>query len=123
MSRCTRCFGDLDDLAVFCPHCALIHEPDFDKLINQNLDGRYRIDHRLGQGGLSTVFAATDLLSNQVVVIKISDPAQLVARDLSYTIEAEEARSYWAEMIDRMRREAEVLVTIDHPNIVRFHGT
>jgi serine/threonine protein kinase len=123
MSRCTRCFGDLDDLAVFCPHCALIHEPDFDQLINQNIDGRYRIDRRLGQGGLSTVFAATDLLYSQTVVIKISDPAQLVARDLSYTIDPEEARSYWTEMIDRMQREADVLVNIDHPNIVRFHGT
>jgi hypothetical protein len=123
MSRCARCFGDLHNLAVFCPHCAQVHEPDFDQLINQIIDGRYRIDHRLGQGGLSTVFAATDLLSEQVVVIKISDPAQLVRRDLSYTIDSPEARSYWAEMIDRMRREAEELVTIDHPNIVGFHGT
>jgi serine/threonine protein kinase len=123
MSRCTRCFGDLDALAVFCPHCSLIHEPDFDQLINQVIDGRYRIDHRLGQGGLSTVFAATDLASDQSVVIKVSDPAQLARRDLSYTIDAPEARRYWAEMIDRMLREAEVLATIDHPNIVRFHGS
>jgi serine/threonine protein kinase len=123
MSRCARCFGDLHDLTVFCPHCAQVHEPDFDQLINQIIDDRYRIDRRLGQGGLSTVFAATDLHSDQVVVIKISDPAQLARRDLSYTIDALEARSYWAEMIDRMRLEAEALVTIDHQNIVGFHGT
>jgi serine/threonine protein kinase len=123
MSRCARCFGDLHNLAVFCPHCAQVQEPDFDQLINQIIDGRYRIDRRLGQGGLSTVFAATDLVSEQVVVIKISDPAQLARRDLSYTIDSLEARSYWAEMLDRMWREAEALVTLDHPNIVGFHGT
>ncbi len=123
MSRCARCFGDLHNLAVFCQHCAQVHEPDFDQLISQIIDGRYRIDRRLGQGGLSTVFAATDLFSDQVVVIKISDPAQLVRRDLSYDIDSLEARSYWGEMIDRMRCEAETLVSIDHPNIVGFHGT
>jgi serine/threonine protein kinase len=123
MSRCARCFGDLHNLAVFCPHCAQVNEPDFDQLIDQIIDGRYRIDRRLGQGGLSTVFAATDLLSDQIVVIKISDPVQLARRDLSYTIDSLEARSYWAEMIDRMRREAEELVTLDHPNIVGFRGT
>jgi serine/threonine protein kinase len=123
MSRCARCFGDLHNLVVFCPHCTQVHEPDLDQLINQIIDDRYRIDRRLGQGGLSTVFAAIDLLADQVVVIKISDPAQLVRRDLSYTIDSFEARSYWGEMIDRMRREAEALVTIDHPNIVSFHGT
>ncbi|MBO0723792.1 MAG: serine/threonine protein kinase, partial [Blastocatellia bacterium] len=78
---------------------------------------------QMDQGGLSTLFAATDLLSGQAVVIKISNPAQLARRDLSYTIDPQEARSYWSEMIERMRLEAEALVTIDHPNIVRFHGT
>jgi len=123
MCRCARCFGELHELAVFCPNCAQLHEPEFNQLINRTVGGRFQIYRRLGQGGLSTIFAATDLESNQAVVVKVSDPSQLVRRDMSYSMEAQEARRYWTEMIERMRREAEALVTIEHPNIVRFYGS
>src|SRR5215510_3828946 len=123
MNRCTRCSGELPSFAVFCPHCAQAHEPNFDDLINLTIDGRYRIYRRLGQGGLSAIFASTDLDTDRVVAIKISDPAQLVLREMSYAMEANRARNYWDEMLERMRREAETLVTIAHPNIVRFYGT
>jgi serine/threonine protein kinase len=97
--------------------------PDFDQLINLTIDGRYRIYRRMGRGGLSTIFAATDLETDLVVVLKISDPAQMVRRDLSYSVDPAQARSYWSEMLERMRREAETLADIDHPNIVRLYGT
>jgi serine/threonine protein kinase len=123
MNRCARCSGEFPAFAVFCGHCGQVHEPDFDQLINLTIDGRYRINRRLGQGGLSTIFAATDLTDDSVVVIKISDPSQLARRDMSYAIDADHARGYWDEMLERMRREAETLAGIDHPNIVRFYGT
>ena len=123
MSRCQRCFGELSEFAVFCPHCSQVHEPDLSLLLNQTVGGRYKLYRRLGQGGLSTVFAATDLQTDSVVVVKVSDPAQLVKRELTYAIDAEAARNYWQEMLERMRREAEVLADIDHPNIVRFFDT
>jgi len=123
MTRCARCSGELPPFAVFCPHCAQAHEPDFDQLTNLTIDGRYRIYRRLGRGGLSTIFGATDLETDRIVVVKISDPAQLVRREMSYAIDANNARDYWAEMLERMRREAETLAGIDHPNIVRFYGT
>lgn len=127
MNRCAHCFGDLADFAVFCPHCARAYEPDFTRMIQhtteQPIAGRYRLYRRLGQGGLSTVFAATDLKNDCVVVVKVSDPAQLVQRELSYAIDAEAARNYWWEMLERMRHEAETLAEINHPNIVRFYDT
>ncbi|MEO6725265.1 MAG: protein kinase [Blastocatellia bacterium] len=123
MNRCAHCFGDLPEFAVFCPHCARADEPDFQQLLNQTIAGRYRLYKRLGQGGLSTVFAATDLQTDRVVVVKVSDPAQLVQRELSYAIDAEAARNYWHEMLERMRIEAETLARIEHPNIVRFYDT
>ncbi len=123
MNRCVRCSGAFPTLAVFCPHCAQAHEPDFDQLINLTIGGRYRIYRRLGRGGLSTIFAATDVETDRIVAIKISDPAQLVRRELSYAIDADQTRGYWDEMLERMRREAETLTRIDHPNIVRFYGT
>ncbi|MBS1787007.1 MAG: protein kinase [Acidobacteria bacterium] len=91
--------------------------------MNLTVGGRYKLYRRLGQGGLSTVFAATDLQTDNVVVVKVSDPAQLVKRELTYAIDAETAQNYWREMLERMRREAEVLTEIDHPNIVRFFDT
>ncbi|MGH9753730.1 MAG: serine/threonine protein kinase, partial [Blastocatellia bacterium] len=120
---CSRCSGELPSFTVFCPHCAQAHEPNFDDLINLTIEGRYRVNRRLGQGGLSTIFAATDLETGSVVAIKISNPAQLVLRAMNYAMDADRARDYWDEMLERMRREAETLATIDHPNIVRFVGT
>jgi serine/threonine protein kinase len=123
MNLCSRCSGELPAFAVFCPHCAQAHEPNFDKLIDLTIEGRYRIYRRLGQGGLSTIFAATDLEIDSVVAIKISNPAQLVLRAMNFAMDADRARDYWDEMLERMRREAETLATIDHPNIVRFNET
>jgi serine/threonine protein kinase len=123
MNLCSRCSGELPAFAVFCPHCAQAHVPNFDDLIDLTIDGRYRVYRRLGQGGLSKIFAATDLESDSVVAIKISDPAQLVLRAMNYAMDAGRARDYWDEMLERMRREAETLAMIDHPNIVRFDGT
>jgi serine/threonine protein kinase len=123
MTRCTRCFGDLLDLAVFCPHCDQPHEPDFDQLLNRSLDGRYQLYRRLGEGGMSTVFAAIDTRSDQIVVVKISDPRHLVRRELTQSFDAAEARGYWAEMLERMRRKAMAIATIQHPRIVRLLDT
>ena len=119
MSRCARCFADISDLTVFCPQCSQLHEPDFDRLLERTIAGRYRLYRRLGQGGSSSVFAATDLQTDRVVVVKVSDPSQLARRDRSHAIEPSEARSYWAEMLERMKREVEILAGMDHPNIVR----
>ncbi len=123
MTRCAHCFGELTQFVVFCPHCSQAHETDLSQLISQTVGGRYRLYRQLGQGGLSTVFAATDLLMDRVLVVKVSDPSQFVRRELTYAIDAEAARRYWAEMLERMRREAETLVDVDHPNIVKFYET
>src|SRR5262249_4030124 len=119
MNRCTRCSGELPAFAVFYPHCAQAHQPNFDDLIGLTIDGRYRIYRRLGQGGLSTIFAATDLETDRVVAIKISDPAQLVLREMSYAMDSNRARSYWDEMLERMRREAANLPPPHTPTTLR----
>src|SRR5262249_5025427 len=42
---------------------------------------------------------------------------------MRYAMDPNPARGYWDELLERMRREAETLASIDHPNIVRFFGT
>jgi len=123
MRQCTQCFGDLHELAIFCPRCGQPHEPEFDRLLNQTVGGRYFIYRRLGEGGMSTVFAAIDQADDSVVAVKVTDPRNMVDRQLTYAFDAEAARHYWGEMTERMRREAEALAAVEHPNIVRLHGT
>jgi len=63
--------------------------------------GRYRIDGKIGEGGMSTVFIATDLNSGTPIVLKRIRPDM-------------EARA-------RVLREASVLSSLRHPNIVRVY--
>ncbi len=123
MPRCARCFGEVHELAVFCPGCGQPHAPAFDQLLNRVIGERYQIYRRLDQSGLSAVFTAIDLRTDQIVVVKFSDPSQLAKRELTYALAADEARRYWAEMLERMRREAEALTQIRHRNIVRLYDT
>lgn len=127
MKRCVRCFCELTELTVFCPQCAMPHEPDFDVLLQRRLHDRYQIYRRLGAGGLSTVYAATDTRTDQIVVVKISDPRQLVRRATQENMASAEQmttlRRYWSEMLERMRRETAALAVISHPHIVRIFDT
>ncbi len=123
MPRCARCFGEVHELAVFCPGCGQPHAPAFDQLLNRVIGERYQIYRRLDQGGLSAVFTAIDLPTDHIVVVKFSDPSQLAKRELTYALAADEARRYWAEMLERMRREAEALTQIRHRNIVRLYDS
>jgi serine/threonine protein kinase len=42
---------------------------------------------------------------------------------LTYALDGETARRYWAEMLERMRLEAETLTRLRHPNIVQLYDT
>jgi serine/threonine protein kinase len=123
MNRCLHCFSGLHEIAVFCQHCGGLHEPALDQLISQTIANRFRINRRLSQGEHSTLFAATDLQNDETVVIKVSNPANLIRLRLSNSINGDQLRHYWLEIIERMRIETEALMKIRHPNIVRFYGT
>ena len=68
--------------------------------------GRYRITSKIGEGGMGQVFRATDTRLKRQVAIKIL-PA-LVAAD--------------ADRLARFQREAEVLASLNHPNIAAIYG-
>ena len=64
--------------------------------------GRYHIFREVGRGGVATVYQARDLDTGKVVAVKVLAP---------YLVSEENIRI-------RFQREAEVLETLDHPNIV-----
>jgi serine/threonine-protein kinase len=64
---------------------------------------RYRIERRLGAGGMSTVYLATDTVLERAVAIKLL--AEHLADDPSF--------------VARFRREALAAARLQHPNIVQ----
>jgi serine/threonine-protein kinase len=70
-------------------------------LVGQVLDGRYRIAKKIGEGGMSFVYLANDVSSNEQVAIKILSPS--LAQDQN--------------AMARLRREAGLGIRLEHPNI------
>ena len=68
--------------------------------------GHYRIDSLLGAGGMGEVYRARDTKLNRDVAIKILPPA--FASD--------------SDRLARFKREAQVLASINHPNIGGIYG-
>ena len=66
------------------------------------LSGRYELHRRLASGGTADVFLARDQLLNRPVAVKI----------LSATLSEDE------EFVRRLRREAQVVASLNHQNIV-----
>ena len=69
----------------------------------QTVAGRYRIDRRLGAGGMSTVFQATDSVLERPVAVKLL--AEHLAEDEAF--------------VARFRREALSAARLQHPNVVQ----
>src|SRR5215203_6842363 len=72
-----------------------------------SLSGRYEIGDRLGSGGMSNVYKATDLTLERTVAVKI------LAEHLS-----DDER-----FVARFRREALAVARLIHPNIVQVYDT
>jgi len=79
--------------------------PPFDppsmSLTGLTLAGRYRIEHRVGEGGMAHVYFARDLESDSEVAIKVLLPQ--LASD--------------PESVERLRREAVIAARLKHPNV------
>jgi serine/threonine protein kinase len=65
--------------------------------------GRYKLERRLGAGGMSTVFLATDSVLERPVAVKLL--AEHLADDVDF--------------VARFRREALAAARLQHPNIVQ----
>ncbi len=73
--------------------------------MSEILNDRYRLDKKLGEGGMALVFQATDLMLERTIAIKI------LRKDFS----ASEAFQ------QRFKEEARAAANLTHPNIVTVH--
>ena len=78
--------------------------PEEDSLLGSMIDGRYRIDARIGQGAMGRVYRAHSLTANRSVAVKV----------LSVQSDAERRAVFEA----RFLREARVVSRIAHPNVI-----
>lgn len=70
------------------------------------IDGRWRLDKPIGQGGMGTVWVGRDLQLERMVAVKV--------------LAQEHAQN--PEFVDRFIREAQLLSRLNHPNIVTLYG-
>ena len=75
--------------------------PDLVTRLNAALEGRYRIERELGEGGMATVYLAEDLKHNRKVALKVLKP------ELAAVVGAE-----------RFLAEIQVTANLQHPHIL-----
>jgi len=101
----------------FCPQCEREFNPEFkvcpydgaeliirseDILSGKMLDGRYRVLHKIGEGGMGAVYKAQQISTGKNVAIKV------VSRHLMEN----------PAIIRRFQREVKLQSKLEHPNIV-----
>jgi serine/threonine protein kinase len=109
MLQCPRCGRQFPDNELVCPfdHSPLqadatIADVPIDPLLGRVFDGKYRLDDRLGGGGMGTVYRATHLLIDRQVALKV----------LSQRFVGDQTAQ------QRFRREARAAGRMQHPNAV-----
>src|SRR6266852_2003875 len=109
MLQCPRCGRQFPDTEAVCPDDftplradETIADVPVDPLIGRVFDNKYRLDERLGGGGMGTVYRATHLMIERPVAVKV----------LSQRFVGDETAQ------QRFRREARASGRMQHPNAV-----
>jgi eukaryotic-like serine/threonine-protein kinase len=76
-------------------------------ILGAEISGRYRLDRRLGAGGMSTVYVARDQVLERDVAVKLL--AEHLAEDEAF--------------VARFRREALAAAKLVHPNVVQVYDS
>jgi serine/threonine protein kinase len=107
MRFCPRC-GSRYEHERFCPEDGAPTEPlpdagpDKDALLGTLVDGRYRIEEQIGEGGMGVVYRATHVTLNKPLALKI------LRGDMAKDPEA----------VQRFMQEAQAATSIGHENII-----
>jgi serine/threonine-protein kinase len=76
--------------------------PTSSQMIGTVLSGRYRLEAKLGSGGMSTVYLANDATLDRAVAVKV------MHREMSEQ----------PDQLERFRQEARAVAKLSHPNVV-----
>jgi eukaryotic-like serine/threonine-protein kinase len=115
MKRCPTCRTEYADDVQFCTRDGTrllvaaeaarrlpgVEVPPAAEMVGRVLDGRYRVEMKVGEGGMSFVYLATDLPTRERCAIKVLSAA--LSRD--------------ANAMARLRREASFGMRLAHPNV------
>jgi serine/threonine-protein kinase len=109
MLQCPRCGRQFSNDVIVCPNDhtplqadATVSDLPHDPLLGRVFEGKYRLDERLGGGGMGTVYRATHLLIDRQVALKV----------LSQRFVGDQTAQ------QRFRREARAAGRMQHPNAV-----
>src|SRR2546421_5358248 len=100
MKACPKCGVEYPDTTTLCPSDGAALEKTGDSLLGQILAEKYRIDERLSEGGMGTVYRGTHVLMDKTVAVKVLRPS----------LAADE------KIVARFSREARAASRISHPH-------
>jgi eukaryotic-like serine/threonine-protein kinase len=100
MKKCPKCGNEYPDTTTLCPADGVGLEKTDDSLLGKTLAEKYRIDERLNEGGMGTVYRGTHVLMDKTVAIKV----------LRQSLAADE------KIVARFSREARAASRISHPH-------
>src|ERR1051325_4737443 len=104
MKQCPICKREMKEQLLFCPFDghALQIIVEKDKFVGTILDEKYRLDEKIGEGGMGRVYKATHVHMDSTVAVKILH-SHLAFDEMA---------------VERFRREARAAAQIRHPNAV-----
>ncbi len=100
MKVCPKCGTEYLDTTTLCPSDGIALEKTGDSLLGKTLAGKYRIEERLSEGGMGTVYRGTHVLMDKTVAVKVLRPS----------LAADE------KIVARFSREARAASRISHPH-------
>jgi len=100
---CPNCEREFESELKFCPHdgAELIYRSE-DTMSGEVFDGRYRVLHKIGEGGMGAVYKALQMSTGKPVAIKV------VAKHLTEN----------PATVRRFQREVRLQSKLEHPNVV-----
>jgi len=107
LTPCPQCGKKFPNTVRMCPEdgTVLEHTTPTPSHAGQVLDGKYRLDALLAEGGMGAVYRATHVMLGKTVAIKLIRSAIVAS----------------PEIVRRFQREARAATALNHPNIVSVY--
>src|SRR6187455_1021947 len=105
MSACPECRTPADEDARFCTACGAaiaLTSAASDPYVGRVVNGKFRVEALVGQGGMGRVYRARHLTLDRPVVLKM----------------LHQAYSGDPQIVQRFQREARAASKLDHPNSI-----